>query len=199
VYVDEFADTAMAQRIVLDAKLDYPAACNAMETLLVHRTVWESIGQSLVSALESAGVTVFAGPEAARMRSDLAPASSLAVEYGDLRVTVELVDSVQAAIEHIHTYGSGHTEAIVTNNSETAQTFQNTVDSACVFINASTRFADGYRFGLGAEVGISTSRIHARGPVGVEGLLTTRFKLTGTGDTVAPFSAGERSYTHRKL
>ncbi len=199
VYVDESADTAMALRIVLDSKLDYPAACNAMETLLIHRAVWASLGESLVGALESAGVTVFVGPEAAGVRTDLPRASSLAFEYGDLRVAVELVDSVEAAIEHIHTYGSGHTEAIVTNNTQTALQFQNTVDSACVFINASTRFADGYRFGLGAEVGISTSRIHARGPVGVEGLLTTRFKLTGTGDTVAPFSAGERAFTHRKL
>lgn len=198
VFVDRDADAQTALSIVLDAKLDYPAACNAMETLLVHADVADTVGQALIDALVAHDVTVYAGPVLAA-RSDLPPADNLAHEYGDTACTVELVADVDAAIEHIHRYGSGHTDAIVTANAATADRFRQRVDSACVFVNASTRFADGYRMGLGAEVGISTSRIHARGPVGVEGLLTTRFLLDGQGDTVAPFSKGERAYTHLRL
>lgn len=198
VYVHASASADIAQRIVLDAKLDYPAACNAMETLLVDEAVWSTLGTDLVAALRSAGATVFGGPRAIALGFDGELAASMATEYGDARCAVEVVADVDAAIEHIHTYGSAHTDCIIATDDAAARHFQDTVDSACIFVNASTRFADGYRFGLGAEVGISTSRLHARGPVGVEGLLTTRYKLTGTGDTVAPFSAGERKFTHRR-
>jgi delta-1-pyrroline-5-carboxylate synthetase len=191
VYVDEAANPDMARRIVLDSKTDYPAACNAMETLLVHRN---ADVLPLIDALQRAGVQVFGGPS----MPSLSRAPVLGHEYGDLACTVEVVDNVDDAIDYIHAHGSGHTESIVTDHQATAEYFLGTVDSACVFHNASTRFADGYRFGLGAEVGISTGRIHARGPVGVEGLLTTRWKLRGKGDTVAPFSAGERAFTHLK-
>ncbi len=198
VFVDAGADPDKAMAIVRDAKCDYPAACNAMETLLLHHAIADELGRRLLDALRADGVALFGGPRAAAAFG-LPEAPDLHHEYGDLAATVEIVDDVHAAIDHVHRYGSAHTDAIVTEDAAAARAFLDGVDSACVFHNASTRFADGYRFGLGAEVGISTGRIHARGPVGVEGLLTTRWKLVGHGDTVGPFSRGERSYTHRPL
>jgi len=184
VYIDAAADPSMALEIALDAKTDYPAACNAMETLLVHRD-FEGL-EGVLEGLRSAGVTLHQGPE-----------TDFRTEYGDLACSVRVVAGLEEAIAHIHAFGSGHTDAIITADRALAQAFLDRVDSACVFHNASTRFADGYRFGLGAEVGISTSRIHARGPVGVDGLLTTRWQLFGSGDTAGPFSSGERTFTHR--
>ncbi len=188
VYVDADADPAMAARIVVDAKTDYPAACNAMETLLVHRS-WAADGRmgDLLAALD--GVALHAPAEQAESLG-LPVAPALHHEYGDLACTVAVVDDVDAAIAWIHAHGSGHTEAVVTDSSEVAARFLDRVDAACVFHNASTRFADGYRFGLGAEVGISTSRLHARGPVGMDGLLTTRWLLEGAGQTVADTKDG---------
>ena len=196
VFVDRAADPQRAASILVDSKTDYPAACNAMETMLVHADYEEA--PALLEALGGAGVELVGGPRAAAAWG-LPPADSLAVEYGDLTACVEIVDSLEAAVDHIHTHGSGHTDCIVTEDEAAAALFLNAVDSACVFHNASTRFADGFRFGLGAEVGISTARIHARGPVGVDGLLTTRWRLVGQGDTVAPFSRGERTFEHVPL
>ena len=189
VYVDAAANPDMAVELVVDSKADYPAACNAMETLLVHRDRAADLGPRLVAALRTAGVTVLGGPEAAPLLG-LPAGGAFGHEYGDLACTLGVVDSLDAAIDHVHTHGSGHTEAIVTEDPVAAQRFLDGVDAACVFHNASTRFADGYRFGLGAEVGISTGRIHARGPVGVEGLLTTRWKLRGAGHTVGAEKRG---------
>ena len=194
VFVDRAADPAQTRAIVLDSKTDYPAACNAMETLLVHRD-WPHL-DGLLAALTAAGVTLHRGPDGP---AGLPEAPALHHEFGDLACTVQGVEDRDAAIGWIHAYGSGHTEVICTEDTAAAADFLARVDSACVFHNASTRFADGYRFGLGAEVGISTSRLHARGPVGVEGLLTTRWLLRGRGDTVAPFTRGERRFTHRDL
>ncbi|HMV67580.1 MAG TPA: glutamate-5-semialdehyde dehydrogenase, partial [Myxococcota bacterium] len=196
VYVDAAADLDRACAIVRDAKCDYPAACNAMETLLVHRALVGHGLDRLLAALP--GVALHAHPEQTALLG-LPPAPDLHHEYGDLACTVAIVDDVDAAIGHIHRWGSAHTDAIVTEDPVVARRFLDGVDSACVFHNASTRFADGYRFGLGAEVGISTSRIHARGPVGVDGLLTTRWQLEGSGQTVGQTRTGEVVLRHRAL
>lgn len=196
VYVDAEADRSTARSVVLDSKTDYPAACNAMETLLLHRD--SPHAGELIAALQEAGVHLV-GDDTAQARHGLPAASSFAVEYGELAAAVAYVDGVEAAVDHIHAHGSGHTDCIVTENEAVAKRFLSRVDSACVFHNASTRFADGFRFGLGAEVGISTSRIHARGPVGVDGLLTTRWQLQGRGHTASAFSRGEAVFTHRRI
>ncbi|XP_076908644.1 delta-1-pyrroline-5-carboxylate synthase-like [Bidens hawaiensis] len=197
VYVDKAANLEMAKKIVLDAKTDYPAACNAMETLLIHKDLLASGGlQELVKELEQEGVTLFSGPRVNGVVS-FSKANTFHHEYNSKACTIEIVNNVDEAIEHIHSYGSSHTECIVTDNHDVAEHFLSRVDSAAVFHNASTRFCDGARFGLGAEVGISTSKIHARGPVGVEGLLTTRWVLRGKGQVVE----GDKGvvYTHKEL
>ncbi|KAM7491995.1 hypothetical protein LguiA_034916 [Lonicera macranthoides] len=197
VYVDKYANMEMAKQIVLDAKTDYPAACNAMETLLVHKDLMETGGlNDLIMELQIKGVTVYGGPTVSPLLN-IPKAHSLHHEYNSLSCTVEIVDDVYAAIEHIHDHGSAHTDCIVTEDTEIAEAFLRQVDSAAVFHNASTRFCDGFRFGLGAEVGISTSRIHARGPVGIEGLLTTRWLARGHGQVVE----GDKGvvYTHKDL
>ncbi|KAF5940906.1 hypothetical protein HYC85_022073 [Camellia sinensis] len=207
VYVDKSANIDMAKHIVLDAKTDYPAACNAMETLLVHNDLSTNGGlQKLAQELQCEGVTLYGGPRTSSLL-DIAEAQSFHHEYSSRACTIETVSDVYAAIDHIHKHGRhvsifqflcfGHTECIVTEDSEAAELFLRQVDSAAVFHNASTRFCDGARFGLGAEVGISTSRIHARGPVGVEGLLTTRWILRGSGQVVD----GDKgvNYTHKNL
>ena len=198
VYVDDDCDMVKASAIVVDSKSDYPAACNALETLLVHQKL-SSDGrlQTLVSALKDAGVTVYGGVNSAEKLGLPACPHGPKHEYGTLELTLELVNGLDQAIDHIHKYGSSHTESIVTENQSLACQFLLRVDSACVFHNASTRFADGFRFGLGAEVGVSTGRIHARGPVGVDGLLTTRWQLRGSGQTVQ--KDAHIKYTHLPL
>ncbi|XVF55199.1 hypothetical protein PTKIN_Ptkin06aG0017700 [Pterospermum kingtungense] len=197
VYVDKSAKIDIAKNIVLDAKIDYPAACNAMETLLVHKDLsCNGLLNELIVELQHEGVTLYGGPRASSLLN-LPEAHSFHHEYNSMACTVEIVDDMQAAIDHIHQHGSSHTDCIVTQNHEVAESFLHGVDSAAVFHNASPRFCDGARFGLGAEVGISTSRIHARGPVGVEGLLTTRWILRGSGQVVD----GDKGviYTHKDL
>ncbi|KAK6290520.1 hypothetical protein POUND7_002061 [Theobroma cacao] len=197
VYVDKSAKADMAKQIVLDAKIDYPAACNAMETLLVHKDLSSNgLLNELIVELRHEGVILYGGPRASSLLN-IPEVHSFHHEYNSMACTIEIVDDVQAAIDHIHQHGSSHTDCIVTENHEVAEIFLNRVDSAAVFHNASTRFCDGARFGLGAEVGISTSRIHARGPVGVEGLLTTRWILRGSGQVVD----GDKGviYSHKDL
>ncbi|KAG3197333.1 hypothetical protein JG687_00003561 [Phytophthora cactorum] len=208
MYIHSAADVKKAIELAIDAKTDYPAACNALESLLLDESLVTS-GQDkvILVKLEEAGINLHIAPNAAKLGVATAksrPTDTLSTEYGSTDLTIEVVNGVSAAIAHINQYSSGHTECIVTEDAAAAERFQQMIDSACVFHNASTRFADGYRFGLGAEVGISTGRIHARGPVGVEGLLTTKWKLVSeSGHTVSQFSAAKSDhplkYTHKKM
>lgn len=198
LYLHASASPPMAARIAVDAKCSYPAACNSIETLL-----WEpGAGAALMAALEALrrrGVEL-RGCEATRAKHpDLVPATEddWSTEYGALVLAVRKVDDIDAALAHIDRYGSRHTEAIVANDELAAATFLAAVDAANVFHNASTRFADGYRYGLGAEVGISTSKLHARGPVGVEGLVTYRWLLRGEGQVASDYGPGKRAFVHR--
>jgi delta-1-pyrroline-5-carboxylate synthetase len=205
VYVDSSANAEEATKLVVDAKTHYPSACNAMETLLVHRdTVENGVALHVMMALRSAGVKCLGGPKAMKGGLCDSPAEKTKVEYGDLTCMVEIVETMDDAIDWINENGSGHTEAIVcADDSPAGEEFLKRVDAACVFKNVSTRFADGYRLGLGAEVGISTGRIHARGPVGVEGLLTTKWQLrSSSGVHYAAEFGGEnptKVFTHKEL
>ncbi|MFB6245000.1 MAG: glutamate-5-semialdehyde dehydrogenase [Candidatus Nanohaloarchaea archaeon] len=197
VYIDSDADLEKAVKIVVDAKTDYPAACNAAETLLVHRESADML-QEIVAELDEHGVTIVAGNQAREIVDvEKAEEADWSREYGDLKISVKLVSSIQEAVEHVDLYGSGHTDAIITEDEERANRFLSSVDSSSVMWNASTRFADGYRYGLGAEVGISTGKTHARGPVGLEGLTTYKYVLKGSGQKVSEFD--EKDYTHRSI
>ena len=192
VYVDEAADLSMATDISYDAKVQYPAVCNAVETLLVHEDVADEFLPMIAERYAEAGVEM-RGDEATREVVSMAPATEddWGTEYGDLVVAIRVVDSLAAATEHITTYGSKHTDAIVTDDSDRAGRFMRSLDSASVFHNASTRFADGYRYGLGAEVGISTGKTHARGPVGLDGLTTYQYYLEGDGQLVGTYAGAD--------
>lgn len=201
LYVDQGAHLDRALRIAVDAKTQYPAACNAIETLLVHRQIAPQFLPHLAAALGAQGVEL-RGDEASRQWITAHPATEedWRTEYSDLILAIRVVDDLEEAIAHIAQYGSRHTEAIVTEDQATAQTFMTRVDAAGVYHNCSTRFADGFRYGFGAEVGISTSKLPPRGPVGLEGLVTYKYQMTGQGQIVADFGGeGGQSFTHRDL
>ena len=200
VYVDGDADLDMAVDIVVDSKCQYVAVCNAAETLLVHRGIAHKFLPMIKTALEQEGVEIRG---CARTRAIIeakeASKDDWSTEYLDYILSAKVVDDDYEAIEHINRYGSGHTDTIVTSDKEKAARFMNLVDSGNVFWNCSTRFSDGFRYGLGAEVGISTNKIHARGPVGLEGLLIYKWKLLGEGQTVADYAEGKKKFAHKKL
>ncbi|WP_049981995.1 glutamate-5-semialdehyde dehydrogenase [Halorubrum sp. BV1] len=201
VYVDEAANLEMAEDVAFDAKVQYPAVCNAVETLLVNESVAAEFLPGLVERYEDAGVEL-RGDDTVREIVDVgaATADDWDTEYGDLELSIAVVDDVYEAIDHVNAHGSKHTESIVTADDAAAEAFMTGIDAASVFHNASTRFADGYRYGLGAEVGISTGKVHARGPVGLEGLTTYKYYLEGDGHLVASYSGEDAlPYTHREL
>lgn len=197
-YVDKAADPVMAVRVCVDAKTQYVAVCNATETILVHRAVSDRMIPLLAEALRGAGVEMFGDDEVCAM-TGCQPVASWGKEYLDYQVSLHIVDDLEAAIDHVNRYGSGHTDAILTADADAAAAFLGRVDAGNVFWNCSTRFSDGFRYGFGAEVGVSTSKIHARGPVGLEGLVTYKYKLIGHGDVVGDFADGTRVFTHEDI
>lgn len=185
IFIDETADIDMAIKVVTDAKTQYPSACNTVETLLIHEKF--SKIDNLLATLQLSEIQLIDKPE------------SWSHEYGDKILSFKTVKNVDEAIEHINTYGSGHTDSIITKNIENAEKFMNKVDSAGVYFNASTRFADGFRYGFGAEVGISTNKTHARGPVGLEGLTIYKYKLIGNGNIVKDYVDGTKCFHHNDI
>ncbi len=202
IYVDKEVDKELALSVILDAKKNYPAACNAVETLLVHREIanWFLPLLEALFADESVKINgteevkTLMGSEIGIMREE-----EFATEYNDMEISIKLVSDVKEAVQHINYFGSHHTDCILTENDETAEYFIQMIDSAGVYRNCSTRFADGFRYGFGAEVGISTGKLHARGPVGLDGLVTYKYVLTGDGHIVADYSGGKKKFNHKDL
>ncbi|NEO58520.1 MAG: glutamate-5-semialdehyde dehydrogenase [Okeania sp. SIO3B5] len=202
VYVDKSADIQKAVAITVDAKTQYPAACNAVETLLVHTDIADKFLTEVFPMMEKHQVELLGDAATQKILPSLKVATELdwATEYSDLVLSIKVVDNLESAIAHINTYGSGHTDAIVTEDKETADIFLAQIDAAGVFHNCSTRFSDGFRYGFGAEVGISTQKMPPRGPVGLEGLVTYKYQVVGDGHIAATYS-GDRAqtFTHRDL
>ena len=200
LFVDAAADPELALRVAIDSKTQYPAACNAIETLLVHKAIAPSFLPAAIAAFGATGVELRG--DAAAMALGVSHAASDAdwsSEYSDLILAVKVVSDLDEALEHIRRYGSRHTDAICTTDQATADRFLAAVDSAGVYLNCSTRFADGFRYGFGAEVGISTQTLPPRGPVGLEGLVTYRYRLRGEGHIAADYASGKRHFSHRPL
>ena len=205
IYVDKDADMEKALSIIVDAKIQYTAACNAVETILVHKDIADTFLPALAQRLKEADVAVRGSKEAADIISKTGIAcetmeeEEFHTEYLALKASVKLVDSVEQAISHINYFGSHHTDCIITENNENAVIFMEMVDSAGVYCNCSTRFSDGFRYGFGAEVGISTSKLHARGPVGLEGMVTYKYKLYGNGHIVDDYATGEKAFHYKEI
>lgn len=199
-YIDASADIAMAIRIAIDSKTQYVAVCNTMETLLVHEAATKDFLPLLKQATDEKNVELL-GCDKTTAIIPVVPASEedWKTEYLDYKLSVKIVGSLDAAIDHINTYGSGHTDAIVTSDKDNAARFMSLVDSGNVMWNCSTRFSDGYKYGLGAEVGISTGKLHSRGPVGLEGLVIYKYKLIGKGQIVADYAEKKSSFTHKNI
>ena len=200
IYVDKEFDIEKAVPIIIDAKTQYTAACNAVETLLVHKDAVDALMPRLNEAFRAHNIELRATADiAGQYEGRLATDEDFATEYLDLIISAKTVENIDEAILHINRYGSHHTDCIITENKEAAEHFMRMVDSAGVYQNCSTRFADGFRYGFGAEVGISTGKIHARGPVGLEGLLTYKYKLYGNGQIVADYVSGKKEFHFKDL
>jgi glutamate-5-semialdehyde dehydrogenase len=201
IYVDRDVDEALALRVIDDAKTDYPAVCNAVETVLVHAEIAAEFLPKLAERLRAKGVALHGDATVRQILRDV-PVKDVDdwhTEYGELALSIGVVRSMDAAIEHIHEHGSSHTESILTEDAVAAERFLREVDAAGVLHNASTRFADGFRYGFGAEVGISTSKFHARGPVGLDGLTTYKYVVRGNGHVASDYrGADARAFTHRR-
>ena len=194
-YIHKDADRAKALKVAVDAKTQYVSVCNATETFLVDKDLEDSILPELVDTLRNAGVELY-GDSFMEEKFSCLPAEEWHHEYLDMKCSVKVVSGIEEAIDHINKYGSGHTDAIITENKAAAEQFMLAVDSGSVLQNCSTRFADGFRYGFGAEVGVSTSKIHARGPVGLEGLVSYKYKIYGNGDIVGDYASGAKSFKH---
>lgn len=185
IFLDKNADFEKAKNIIIDSKTQYPSACNAVETLLIHKDFKQK--NELLKSLENAEITLISNPE------------TWAFEHGDKTLAYKTVENIEEAINHINTHGSSHTDCIITEDNENAEKFMKKVDSAGVYHNVSTRFADGFRYGFGAEVGISTNKTHARGPVGLEGLTIYKYKLIGSGHIVKDYVEGKKHFNHKNI
>ena len=206
VYLDQAADEKKSIEVALDAKLDYPAVCNAAETLLVHQKYPVEWLVEILRKMQEAGVELRVCQQTQKrlekfteLKLKTAVEEDWTTEYIDLIISVKSVKSAEEAVWHINHFGSRHTDTIVTENSELAERFMNTVDAAGVFWNASTRFADGFRYGFGAEVGVSTGKTHSRGPVGLEGLVIYKYKLYGNGQGAGQYGQGKREFLHEEI
>ena len=202
VFVDKYADMKKALDICFDAKCQYPAVCNAMETMLVHKGIAKKFLPLIANKYKKADVEVRGDAATLRIVKNIKKAAEAdwSTEYNDLVISIKVVKDLNEAINHINKYGSKHTDGIVTENKKNAEAFMSLVDSASVMWNASTRFADGYRYGKGAEVGISTSKIHSRGPVGLEGLVIYKYKLIGKGHVVKDYAGrNAKGFKHIKI
>lgn len=206
IYVDEKADQELAVPVVVDAKIQYPAACNAVETVLVNRAIAEEFLPKLVKGLDGAGVKLCGTKEAADivtsktgLNVEIMQEDAFAKEYNDLIISLKVVSDVKEAVKHINYFGSHHTDCIITEDNAAAAYFAQMVDSAGVYQNVSTRFADGFRYGFGAEVGISTGKLHARGPVGLDGLVTYKYTLKGNGQIVGDYATGKKQFHHKDI
>ena len=209
IYVDKDANLSKAVPIVLDAKTQYTAACNAVETVLLHEQIAKDFLQAAAKEIKKVGILLYGDENAVGYAASAQTSEALEMErieekdygreYLELKMSVKVVSGVKEAVEHINRFGSHHTDAIITENEKTADYFMQMVDSAGVYQNVSTRFADGFRYGFGAEVGISTGKIHARGPVGLEGLMTYKYKLYGQGQIVGDYAEGKKEFHFKDL
>lgn len=204
IYVDEFFDLKKSIPVIVDSKIQYAAACNAVETILFNRKIDKNYIKAIAQALIDANVKLRGSRDIAEVLGnefdvEVMHDDEFGTEYNDLIVSLKFVSDINEAVTHINTYGSHHTDCILTEDNDRAAYFTTMVDSASVYVNASTRFADGFRYGFGAEVGISTGKIHARGPVGLDGLITYKYKLEGNGEIVADYASGEKKFHHKDL
>ncbi len=199
-YVDKDANLDMAVNIVVDSKTQYVSVCNACETLLVHKAIASAFLPKLKAEMDKKNVELIGCENTKKIiEVKMATEEDWKTEYLDYKLSIKIVDDLASAIDHINNYSSGHTETIVTEDKAAAEQFMDLVDSSNVFLNCSTRFSDGFRYGFGAEVGISTSKLHARGPVGLEGLLIYKYKLFGNGHIVADYASKKKTFKHKKL